>query len=1143
MYGPSPGVGASTSNLSGAQGASAAAPEPPVPPIQGRAINGYLVNALVFQDTNRDGLVGPNENIALTDASGQFTLPGGSAGDLVVKPVNMLSDAEKAGAQDRLRALGVVNPDIQTTYYQTASGARVEFKSRLEMPAAMVDGAVNVTPLTTLVNGLVHSGKFDLLQANQRVEQLFGMPVTTDYVALASSSSSADARTGTALQQKSVALSNFLTSAFQFYEGSLNESELLELLADKVLAKLEDSSTNPLAELDITAYLASSADIRSILLEIGDQKDLEINLARLGVAVDALVSLNRNLVDAGGVRLIQDTGVSGVDHVTSDWRFSLPDSGDTATYLYAVANRWVGPQEVWLPETWYPSADALSLTQGVNTIFIKPQGSASEQYFRLALNFDSQRPQLRTVDGREPIEIVQSSIFQPDGQQYASQLKVSEAFFLNQEPSGASLFPQFQLVRPNSAGVLPQANTNEWLQFPNISEREAVNGSEMRLYYRQTDLAGNFSETDHLDFIYDNVAPVTLLREDVSLVRDTGLYGYDNYTTSLALRPLSERFLDSFDQLTVAALGQWIKKGEAIDPLAYAIDPVRPVQDGEYTLVAHQVDRAGNTSGSVRIDYILDTTAPETRVVSGFKALDGRALPLLEYDRSADSLQEWVQYRILDTSATLAERNAKPWLNLASVDRSGTYDVFYRSIDRAGNTSQERYAGQVNIDLDAPVLQLDQANEVRTVSASGLMDWLSARFQVAGEPSLRPRIVSSETAMAPNLALVEYFVTAADASGNVSSPWTISVLQDNVARAEVRRPSEAGFFMSAEQAQPTDFILNATADSQIALGSSMSDRAVGLRVGDIFLGLGGGDVTKVDEALKITGLAFLNQAELQFFADTFQGFLTEEQRHQLQLSPILKVYLENPNDPEVGGIAISQSQIVRYDVASSPEFLATKWNSSLGRWFVTLGSNDDEMYFGGDAMNVYGGAGSDLLQGGGGDDYLVADSNTAGGSDVLRGYAGDDTLVAGDYLFYTNVNVVLEGGTGDDRLVAGNGQSSLSGGAGADLFVIAPIDRSSAPIKAEILDFSPGTDRVSLVGLNKDAVMKGIFVDQAEGNVVVDLASLLGPDKAPFGSTLTITGWTDEGLLPEDILADWFDFSGEASFDWSDLAIDVLAWT
>ncbi len=115
MYGPSPGVGASTSNLSGAQGASAAAPEPPVPPIQGRAINGYLVNALVFQDTNRDGLVGPNENIALTDASGQFTLPGGSAGDLVVKPVNMLSDAEKAGAQDRLRALGVVNPDIQTT--------------------------------------------------------------------------------------------------------------------------------------------------------------------------------------------------------------------------------------------------------------------------------------------------------------------------------------------------------------------------------------------------------------------------------------------------------------------------------------------------------------------------------------------------------------------------------------------------------------------------------------------------------------------------------------------------------------------------------------------------------------------------------------------------------------------------------------------------------------------------------------------------------------------------------------------------------------------------------------------------------------------------------------------------------------------
>lgn len=1146
MYGPTAGVGGGSADIDPSELQSAAtssSPDPGVPLIQGRAINGYLVNALVFQDANRDGLLSLNENVALTDASGLFTLPGTSTGDLIIKPVNMLSDAEKAGAQERLRAIGVVNPDILTSYYKTSSGDRVDFKGQLELPAAMVGGYVNVTPLTTLVSGLVHAGKLDLASANQKVEQLFGMAPATDYVALAASATAGAAQGGADLQHKAVAVSNLLTSTFEFYEDSLGRAALLELLAVKLLAKLEEVDANPLAELDIAAYLASSADIKSILLEMGDQSDLEINLARLGDVVDGLVDLNRTLVDERVVRLTRDTGVSGVDHITSDWRFSLPDVDAAQTYVYGVANRLVGAEDAWLPQAWSVNTEALNLSQGFNTIFIKPERGGTEDVWRLALNFDNQSPQLRTIESGRPLETFQSSYFQPDTLDYASGVELLDSFFVNQESAGTALFPEFQLVRANSVGLMPQAVANAWLQFPNISSREAINGADMRLYFRQMDLAGNFSETAYFDFVYDNVAPTHLLDEDISLVRDTGIYSYDKYSSSLALNPLQARYADVHDELTVAVLGQWIRKGESIDPLLYSLNPARPLGDGEYSFVAYQVDRAGNDSGLVRVDHVLDTVAPGVKSVSGFQELNGRALPLLDYDRSNDSLTEWVQYRMVNVSGTIAERNNTPWMNMSLVSKSGAYDVYYRSVDRAGNTSSELYAGQVNIDLDAPVLKLEQADALHTVNSSGLLDWLAAHVQVDGEAAIRPRLTTSQMTMAQGIALTDYVVTARDASGNVSSPLSVSSLQDDVRRSEIRTASSAGFLMQADADEPADFILSAVADSRIALGSDLSDRASGLSVGDIFLGLGGGDIAQVDTSFQMTGLSFLNQAEVQFFVDTFEDFLTDDQLQQLKLSPILKAYLENTDDPDAGGIAIFQSQVTRYGAAVSSEYLTTKWNAALGSWFVDLGANDDVMYFGGDAMNVYGGAGSDLLQGGGGNDYLVAGSNSAGGADILRGYAGDDTLVAGDYLFHSHVSAVLEGGSGNDVLVAGNGQSQLKGDAGSDVFVIAPIENSSAPLQVEIVDFSPGTDHLLFQGLNKDAVMKGIFVDQAAGNVVVDLTNLLGPESAPFGSTLTIRGWAEEGLLPEDIVANWFDFSGEVSFEWSDLAIDTLVWT
>jgi len=86
---------------------------------------------------------------------------------------------------------------------------------------------------------------------------------------------------------------------------------------------------------------------------------------------------------------------------------------------------------------------------------------------------------------------------------------------------------------------------------------------------------------------------------------------------------------------------------------------------------------------------------------------------------------------------------------------------------------------------------------------------------------------------------------------------------------------------------------------------------------------------------------------------------------------------------------------------------------------VTFGSDASETFIGGNLAvgdSFYGGGGSDVLDGQGGDDYL-------------EGGSGDDRLVGGEGDDY------LEGGSGDDRLVGGEGDDDLNGGVGFDTYV------------------------------------------------------------------------------------------------------------
>jgi 5'-nucleotidase / UDP-sugar diphosphatase len=129
---------------------------------------------------------------------------------------------------------------------------------------------------------------------------------------------------------------------------------------------------------------------------------------------------------------------------------------------------------------------------------------------------------------------------------------------------------------------------------------------------------------------------------------------------------------------------------------------------------------------------------------------------------------------------------------------------------------------------------------------------------------------------------------------------------------------------------------------------------------------------------------------------------------------------------------------------------------------------------------IFGGAGDDeilvnrfdIANGEDGNDIL--DASDGRGNNQLFGGNGNDTLFAG-------VNDLLSGGEGSDTLFAGNGGSTLTGGNGADRFIIAA---AAIPTSINtITDFQRGVDKVEIRGLVGVSSFANIALN-AQGNTV-----------------------------------------------------------
>lgn len=212
----------------------------------------------------------------------------------------------------------------------------------------------------------------------------------------------------------------------------------------------------------------------------------------------------------------------------------------------------------------------------------------------------------------------------------------------------------------------------------------------------------------------------------------------------------------------------------------------------------------------------------------------------------------------------------------------------------------------------------------------------------------------------------------------------------------------------------------------------------------------------------------------------------------------------------------------------------------LGNDFVSVSLFDDFVFAGGDADqiegrdgddvlmgqrgndSVYGGAGDDFIDGGTDDDVLGGRT----GNDVLIGGDGNDVIDADDVgfiggpppgrdqLFGGDGNDSLDGGAGRDRLYGGRGRDTIDGGSGND--------RHWGGGGADMFEIGPGRDHFR-GGKGGDSYVIGF--DAGTKNVIHDFCRLTdtldigGPEVAASPLIVSVAR-VKKGVLIELDLAD-----------------------
>ncbi|WP_165387540.1 Ig-like domain-containing protein, partial [Vibrio vulnificus] len=289
------------------------------------------------------------------------------------------------------------------------------------------------------------------------------------------------------------------------------------------------------------------------------------------------------------------------------------------------------------------------------------------------------------------------------------------------------------------------------------TEPVAVEG-ENTIIIRQTDEAGNSSESSTLTFTLDTTAPDA---PQISLDTDSG--------------SLVDDFLTNKGDFTVAgteegATVEYFVNGE------WTTTAPTPVE-GDNTIIVRQTDAAGNTSGSSTLTFTLDTTAPDAPQIS--LDIDSGSL-------ADDFLTNKGDFTVAGTEegATVEYFVNGEWTTTAPTPVEGDNTIIVRQTDAAGNTSGSSTltftldttapdAPQISLDIDSGSLADDFLTNKGDFTVAGTEEGATVEYFVNGEwTTTAPTPVEGDNTI---------IVRQTDAAGNTSGSSTLTFNLDTTA--------------------------------------------------------------------------------------------------------------------------------------------------------------------------------------------------------------------------------------------------------------------------------------------------------------------------------------------------------------------------
>jgi len=310
------------------------------------------------------------------------------------------------------------------------------------------------------------------------------------------------------------------------------------------------------------------------------------------------------------------------------------------------------------------------------------------------------------------------------------------------------------------------------------------------------------------------------------------------------------------------------------------------------------------------------------------------------------------------------------------------------------------------------------------------------------------------------------------------------------------------------------------------------------------LGGAGYDTAVFSTNANFLGIGFANASELDGIISLLSGIHPSDEltRGQLDSTPLLKLFSQSPFDETEQGLSFVQADAIQYtDTNQNAQTIYLTQNQITGTYTLNLASINNFLFFDGQGVLVNAGNQADEFIGGALNDIFYGQSSGVG-IDKLNGGFGDDILVAGSTEFSTFDRTIINGGEGDDRIYLVNGQLTASGGDGSDSFYIAPKFFGENPaLELQVTDFELGVDQLFLPDSIKEFALNHFEISDDGLKLSINLhgASLDTSSFLGYGSKIELM-FEEAVSVPDaqDIFMQLILSEAETYRSWDDLSKD-----